>query len=84
MRRAIVVAALAAAWALGLSGAAVAQEAGEVVLKGTVVHGAGLGPGSGSEGFDPTELLVSLDVLEGVSPIAQLSTLPPASGTFAF
>ena len=84
MRRAIVVAAFAAAWALGFSGAAVAQEAGEVVLKGTVVHGAGLGPGSGSEGFDPTELLVSLDVLEGVSPLAQLSTRPAADGTFDF
>ena len=78
MIRAAVVAAIASAWALSVSGAAVAQDAGEVVLRGVVEHGAG------AETFDPTDLLVSLDVLEGVSPLAQLSERPAADGTFDF
>ena len=78
MIRAAVVAAIASAWALSVSGAAVAQDAGEVVLRGLVGHGAG------AESFDPTKLLVSLDVLEGVSPLAQASERPAADGTFAF
>ncbi len=80
--RAAVAAAIAAAWALSVSGAALAQDAGEAVITGVVSHGAG--PDSGSEAFHPTELLVSLDVLEGVSPLAQLSARPAADGTFSF
>ncbi|MCH8847942.1 MAG: hypothetical protein IIC32_03090 [Chloroflexi bacterium] len=78
MRRAAVVAAIAWALALGVPGAAIAQDAAEAVITGVVAHGAD--PGS----FDPTALLVSLDVLEGVSPLAQLSTRPAADGTFTF
>ncbi|MCH8198476.1 MAG: hypothetical protein IIA54_00185, partial [Chloroflexi bacterium] len=78
MRRAAVVAAIAWAFALGVPGAAIAQDAAEAVITGVVEHGADL------EAFDPTALLVSLDVLEGVSPLAQLSTRPAADGTFAF
>ena len=76
MRRAAAVAAIASAWALGIAGAAVAQDAGEAVIAGVVEHGAG------SQAFDPTSLLVSLDVLDGVSPLAQLSVRPAADGTF--
>lgn len=78
MRRAAVVAAIAWAFALGVPGAAIAQDAAEAVITGVVEHGADL------EAFDPTALLVSLDVLEGVSPLAQLSTRPAADGTFTF
>ena len=78
MRRAAVVAAIAWALALGVPGAAIAQDAAEAVITGVVAHGAD--PGS----FDPTALLVSLDVLEGVSPLAQLSTRPASDGTFTF
>ena len=78
MRRAAVVAAIAWALALGVPGAAIAQDAAEAVITGVVEHGAE------PEAFDPTALLVSLDVLEGVSPLAQLSTRPAADGTFAF
>ena len=78
MRRAAVVAAIAWALALGVPGAAIAQDSAEAVITGVVAHGADL------ETFDPTALLVSLDVLEGVSPLAQLSTRPTADGTFAF
>ena len=78
MRRAAVVAAIAWALALGVPGTAIAQDAAEAVITGVVEHGADL------EAFDPTALLVSLDVLEGVSPLAQLSTRPAADGTFTF
>ena len=78
MRRAAVVAAIASAWALGVAGAVAAQDADEAVIAGVVEHGAG------SETFDPTDLLVSLDVLDGVSPLAQLSVRPADDGTFAF
>ena len=76
MSRAALVAAVALAWVFSSSGAALAQEAGEVVLRGVVEHGAG------ASAFDPTALLVSLDVLEGVSPLAQRSARPEADGTF--
>ena len=75
MRRAAIVAAIV--WALAVPGAAVAQDAGEAVITGVVEHGAG------SEAFDPTVLLVSLDILDGVSLLAQLSVRPEADGGFA-
>ena len=84
MRRAAIVAAIAWALALGVPAAAAAQDAGEAVITGVVEHGAGPGLGSGLEAFDPTGLLVSLDVLDGVSPLAQLTARPAADGTFAF
>ena len=78
MRRAALVAAVASAWVLAASGAAVAQDTGEATVTGVVEHGAG------AEAFDPSQLLVSLDVLDGVSPLAQLSARPGADGSFAF
>lgn len=57
---------------------ALAQSTGEVEITGRVEHGAG------SESFDPTEARVTLNVLEGVTLVAQESVRPDESGAFSF
>lgn len=68
--------AVACGFLLALPGAALAQAPTEVTITGEVRHGAGAEP------FDPSQLLVTLNVLEGVSPLAQVSTRPARDGTF--
>ena len=58
--------------------AAHAQTPETVPVEGRVVHGV-----EGS-GFDPTSVRVSLNVLEGVTSLPQLSATPGDDGAFAF
>lgn len=57
---------------------ALAQDPGEVEILGRVEHGAE------EASFDPTESRVTLNVLEGITLVAQESALPDASGAFNF
>lgn len=57
---------------------AFAQDAGEVDIAGRVEHGAN------AASFDPTEARVTLNVLEGVTLVAQETAQPDASGAFRF
>ncbi len=57
---------------------ALAQDVGEVEVPGRVEHGAG------EVSFDPTEARVTLNVLEGITLVAQETALPDASGAFRF
>ena len=57
---------------------ALAQDPGEVEIAGRVEHGAE------EASFDPTESRVTLNVLEGITLVAQESALPDASGAFNF
>ncbi len=52
---------------------------GTVVLNGMIQHG-----GTVTQGFDPASIPVTLDVLQGVSTVQELSTKPNASGDFQF
>ena len=57
---------------------AFAQEASEVEISGRVEHGAG------EASFDPTQARVTLNVLEGITLVAQETALPDESGAFMF
>ena len=71
-------AAIACLAMMTLSGVALAQDAAEVTITGRIVHGAD------DPAFDPTVVIVSLNVLEGVTSFEQISTQPGAGGGFAF
>ena len=77
MRRARVLAAVCAALFLTMSALPVwAQETADIA--GSVRNGT-----PGAE-FDPTDVRLSLNVLEGIVSIAETATAPDASGRFAF
>ena len=71
-------AAIACLAMMTLSGVALAQDAAEVTITGRIVHGAD------DPAFDPTGVIVSLNVLEGVTSFEQISTQPDADGGFFF
>jgi hypothetical protein len=71
-------AALACLAMLSLSGVALAKDTPDVTIAGRIVHGAG------DPAFDPTGVVVSLHVLEGVTSFDQISTKPDAGGGFTF
>ena len=76
MREAAIVAAVASGLLLALPGAALAQDPTEVTITGEVRHGAE------AETFDPSKLVVTLNVLEGFTPLSQVSARPAPDGTF--
>ena len=76
MRTAAIVAAIASGSLLALPGAALAQDPTEVTIAGEVRHGAEAEP------FDPSELVVTLHVMDGITPLSQASTRPAPDGTF--
>ena len=71
--------AVAAIAAVGLAAAgATAQVTGEATLNGRVEHGAA------NADFDPTTLIVTLNVLEGITAFDPVSVRPAADGSFTF
>ena len=69
---------LALAVLVGLSGTTSAQDAGEAVITGRVEHGL-MDPD-----FDPTQVSVTLNVLEGITSFDQVSESPGPDGSFSF
>ena len=76
MRTAAIVAAVASGLLIALPGATLAQEPTEVTITGEVRHGAE------AASFDPSQLVVTLNVLEGITPLSQVSARPAPDGTF--
>jgi hypothetical protein len=68
----------AVALALTAPGAASAQEFTEVIITGRVEHGLG------TPDFDPTSVVVTLNVLEGITSFDQVSAVPAPDGSFSF
>lgn len=54
------------------------QESGQTTIAGRIEHGLNL------PGFDPTQVAVTLNVLEGISAFDQETTTPDESGNFSF
>ena len=57
---------------------AAAQEEFETVIRGRIEHGLG------APGFDPTQVAVTLNILEGISAFDQETVIPDDSGNFSF
>lgn len=61
-----------------LAAPAAAQEGGQTTITGRIEHGLN------APGFDPTQLAVTLNVLEGISAFDQETATPDESGNFSF
>lgn len=57
---------------------AAAQEGAATTITGRIEHG------QDAPGFDPTQVAVTLNVLEGISAFDQETAIPDASGNFSF